>query len=65
MKLGTPIVANVIILGGLVGLNLLPLTREDIAAELKASFTPDRVKLNLKALDLGMDAITSKAKTSN
>jgi len=65
LKLGAPIVANVIILGGLIGLNLLPLTREDIAAELKASFTPDRVKLNLKALGLGMDSITSNAKASN
>ncbi|KPK19656.1 MAG: hypothetical protein AMJ70_08860 [Dehalococcoidia bacterium SG8_51_3] len=62
LKLGAPIVANVIILGGLIGLNLLPLTREDIAAELEASFTPDRVKLNLKALSLGMDSITSNAK---
>ena len=62
LKLGAPIVANVIILGGLIGLNLLPLTREDIEEEMKASFTPDRVKLNLKALGLGMDSITSNAK---
>jgi indolepyruvate ferredoxin oxidoreductase beta subunit len=60
LQLGAPIVANVIILGGLIGLNLLPLTRDDIEAELKASFTPDRVKLNLKALSMGMDSIKGK-----
>ncbi|UCC60693.1 MAG: 2-oxoacid:acceptor oxidoreductase family protein [Dehalococcoidia bacterium] len=57
LKLGAPIVANVIILGGLIGLNLLPLTKEDIEEELKASFVSERVKLNLKALDMGMDSI--------
>lgn len=58
LKLGAPIVANVIILGGLMGLNLLPLTKGDIEEEIKASFAPDRVKLNLKALSMGIDSIT-------
>jgi indolepyruvate ferredoxin oxidoreductase beta subunit len=57
LELGAPIVANVIILGGLIGLNLLPLTKEDIEEELKTSFAPERVKLNLKAIDMGMDSI--------
>ncbi|MFQ5997014.1 MAG: indolepyruvate oxidoreductase subunit beta [Dehalococcoidales bacterium] len=60
LKLGTPIVANVIILGSLIGLNLIPLTKEDLEAEIKYSFTPDRAELNLKALNLGIDAITGK-----
>jgi len=59
LELGAPIVANVIILGGLIGLNLIPLNKSDIEAELKASFAPDRVKLNLKALDMGMDSVKS------
>lgn len=58
LKLKAPIVANVIILGALLGLNLLPLTKEDIEAELKASFSPDRVELNLEALKMGEDSVT-------
>jgi indolepyruvate ferredoxin oxidoreductase beta subunit len=64
LQLGAPIVANVIILGGLMGLNLLPLTTDDIEAELKASLSPDRVKLNLKALSMGMDSIKADMKAS-
>jgi indolepyruvate ferredoxin oxidoreductase beta subunit len=58
LKLGAPIVANVIILGALIGLNLLPLTKGDIEEEVKGSFAPDRVNLNLKALSMGMDSIS-------
>jgi len=65
LQLGAPIVANVIILGGLIGLNLLPLTTDDIEAELKASFSPDRVKLNLKALSMGVDSIKADMKASS
>lgn len=64
LQFGAPIVANVIILGGLIGLNLLPLTTDDIETELKASLSPDRVKLNLKALSMGMDSIKADMKAS-
>lgn len=57
LKLGAPIVANVIILGALVGLNLLPLTKEDIETEMMASFPRDRVELNLKALNMGINLV--------
>ena len=57
LKLGTPIVANVIMLGALVGLNLLPVTEPEIEEEIKSSFTSDRVELNIKALKMGIDAI--------
>ena len=57
LKLGSPIVANVIVLGALLGLNLLPITRDDIEAELKSNFPQDRVALNLKALDAGSGAV--------
>lgn len=57
LKLGAPIVANVIMLGALVGLNLIPLTKEDIEAEMLASFPRDRVELNLKALNMGINLV--------
>ncbi len=58
LKLEAPIVANVIMLGALIGINSIPLAKEDIEAEIKASFSPDRVKLNIKALKIGIDSVT-------
>ncbi len=60
LELGTPIVANVIIIGSLIGLNLIPLTKEDLEEEIKYSFTPVRAELNLKALNMGINSITGK-----
>lgn len=57
LKLGSPIIANVIILGALVGRNLLPLTKEDIETEIMASLPRDKVELNLKALSMGINSI--------
>jgi Pyruvate/2-oxoacid:ferredoxin oxidoreductase gamma subunit len=56
-------VANVIMLGALIGIDLLPLTREEIEAEVKGSFSADRVKLNLKALGFGIDSVAPKETT--
>lgn len=60
LKLGTPIVANVIMLGALIGIDLLPLTNEDIEAEIKTTFSGDRAKLNLKAFSIGTDSVKRK-----
>lgn len=59
LKLGNPIITNVIMMGALIGLDMIPLTREDIEAEIKASFSADRAELNLKALAHGIDAIAA------
>lgn len=58
LKLEAPIVANVIMLGALIGIDSIPLAKEDIEAEIKASFSPDRVELNLKALKIGIESVT-------
>lgn len=62
LKLGNPIVANIIMLGALIGLDLLPLAREEIEAEIKTSFSVERAKLNLKAFSLGIDTIKKQNK---
>ena len=58
LKLEAPIVANVIMLGALIGINSIPLTKKDIEEEIESSFSPDRVKLNIKALKIGIDSVT-------
>jgi indolepyruvate ferredoxin oxidoreductase beta subunit len=60
LKLGSPIVANVIVLGALLGLKLLPITRDDIEAELRSNFSEDRVALNLSALDVGSQVVAEE-----
>jgi indolepyruvate ferredoxin oxidoreductase beta subunit len=59
LKLGNPVVTNVIMLGALLGINAIPVTREDIEQEIKASFSGDRAELNLKALAQGIAAIST------
>ena len=58
LKLEAPIVANVIMLGALIGIDSIPLTKKDIEEEIESSFTSDRVELNLKALKIGIESIT-------
>ena len=58
LKLEAPIVANVIMLGALIGINSIPLTKKDIEEEIESSFTSDRVELNLKALKIGIESVT-------
>jgi indolepyruvate ferredoxin oxidoreductase beta subunit len=59
LDLGTPIVANIILLGGLLGIDQLPLTHEEVQEEIKASFPPSAAQLNLKALRAGSEAMKS------
>jgi len=56
-KLGAPIVTNIVMMGALLGTGLLEIERKDIEDEMKAAFPPDKLALNLKALDAGISAI--------
>lgn len=57
LDLKAPIVANIIMLGALAASMTLPVTLNDVKIEIKNSFPPDKTELNLKALDIGRDAI--------
>jgi indolepyruvate ferredoxin oxidoreductase, beta subunit len=54
--LHSAIVANTIMLGALAGSNAIPIGMEDVQAEVKSSFPPGKVDLNLQALKLGFEA---------
>ena len=55
-KLGNSIMANVVLVGALVGSDILPLTREAMEPVLKERF-PKVVEINLKAFDKGVELI--------
>ena len=57
LKLGAVVVTNIVMLGALVGTEQLPLDRQDIEDEIKATLPPKTYELNLKALEMGLNAI--------
>ena len=57
LELNAPIAMNIVMAGALLGTGQIDLTREDIINELRESLPPDRLELNLTALDRGMKAI--------
>ena len=57
LELNAPIAMNIVMAGALLGTGQLDLTPEDITNELRESLPPDRLQLNLTALERGMKAI--------
>jgi len=57
LKLGAVVVTNIVMLGALVGTKQLPLNRQDIEDEIRATLPPKTHELNLKALEMGLNAI--------
>lgn len=57
MGLGAPIVANIILLGCLLGTGALPIEAAEVERDMQTTFPPDKLELNLKALRLGMEAV--------
>jgi indolepyruvate ferredoxin oxidoreductase, beta subunit len=55
-KFGNPIMANVILVGALVGSGVLPLDRESMLPVLRERF-PKNLDINLKALDKGIELV--------
>jgi indolepyruvate ferredoxin oxidoreductase beta subunit len=55
-KLGNPIIANVILVGVLVGIGLIPIDKKAIELELRERFPKaDAFETNMKALDKGIE----------
>jgi len=57
VKLGNPILGNIIMLGALSGLGVLPLEKEDFKEAILKSISQDKLDENLKAYDIGRQMI--------
>jgi indolepyruvate ferredoxin oxidoreductase beta subunit len=57
VRLGAPILANIIMVGTLVALEAVPLTQEDLAGIIRETFPANKLEINLRALQMGIDAI--------
>lgn len=53
LKLGNPILGNIIMLGALAGVGGLPLDKEDFKEVILKSISQDKLDINLKAYDMG------------
>jgi len=60
VKLGNPILGNIIMLGALSGLGVLPLEKEDFKEAILKSVPQDKLDVNLKAYDIGRQMIKEK-----
>ena len=60
LELGAKIATNIVMMGALIGSAQLPLARKDIEDGMRDIFPPERMELNLKALELGFSALRSQ-----
>jgi len=60
LDLGASILANIVMVGALVGTDVLPLTAEELELELQESLPGDRLDLNLKAFRTGLAEVTAR-----
>lgn len=60
LGLGARIATNIVMLGALISSGQLPLTKKDIEDEMRDTFPPQRIELNIKALELGASALRSQ-----
>jgi indolepyruvate ferredoxin oxidoreductase beta subunit len=56
LNLGAPLLANMVMVGIIVGAKLLPLTQDMFERQLEASFEKERLSLNLQAFRMGLTA---------
>ncbi|MBW1863377.1 MAG: indolepyruvate oxidoreductase subunit beta [Deltaproteobacteria bacterium] len=57
VELGATIVTNIIMTGALIGTKKMSIGVEDVQESIKATFPASKVELNLKALNMGYDAV--------
>jgi indolepyruvate ferredoxin oxidoreductase beta subunit len=57
LEMGDPILANVIMLGALAALEILPVNRDVFNRTVADLFVPERQTVNLKAFDSGQEAV--------
>ena len=58
MKLGNPVFGNIMMIGALAGINVLPLDRDTFQEIIRESMPADRVDINLTAYDQGADMVS-------
>ena len=58
VKLGSPILANIILIGALAGTRVLPIEREEFSQAIAGTLPQNKVGINLEAFDLGWQMVS-------
>jgi len=58
VKLGNPVLGNIVMIGAVVGLGVLPVNREVFETVIREGMPASRVEANLHAFAIGMAAVT-------
>jgi indolepyruvate ferredoxin oxidoreductase beta subunit len=58
LKMGNPILGNIIMIGALSGTGSLPMTREDFQAVIQENLPAGTLDANMKAFDLGVAKVS-------
>jgi indolepyruvate ferredoxin oxidoreductase beta subunit len=59
LRLGNPILTNIVMIGALAGLGKLPITIDDFETVMRQTLPGDKVDINLRAFACGMETIGS------
>ena len=59
LGMGDPIYGNIIMIGAVAGMAVLPLERQDFKAVMTAMVDPAKMRLNLSAYDLGREMVNA------
>ena len=59
IKLGNPILSNVIMIGAIAGLNVIPINESDFEKVMATSLPPDKMKINMEGFKLGKGITSS------
>jgi indolepyruvate ferredoxin oxidoreductase beta subunit len=57
LQLGNPVLSNIVMIGALTKINLLPIDRRMFEKEIRKTLSVDKCAVNLKAFDAGADMI--------
>jgi len=61
VKLGNPILGNIVMIGAVVGLGVLPVNRGVFETTIREGMQATRVEANLRAFDIGVSAVSGAA----
>ncbi|MDI6776572.1 MAG: indolepyruvate oxidoreductase subunit beta [Syntrophales bacterium] len=57
IKLGNPILGNIVMIGAIAGMGELPIAREDFREVIVSSMPAEKLDVNLKAFDIGVEKV--------
>ena len=60
LELGNPILANIILIGAVAGLDILPISEEALAQAITDYMSQDKVEINLRAFRMGKEMVKQR-----